>query len=134
MAPLLHRRVLLRALAAGLVPAALVPTPIAAGPKSDKVTLSEFKVSPSPKSISAGKVTFSVKNAGDDEHELVIIKTSTSASKLKVSSGRASERGKVAEVDDIAGGRSKSKTVTLKKGHYALICNLPGHYQQGMRA
>ncbi len=22
----------------------------------------------------------------------------------------------------------------LKKGHYALICNLPGHYQGGMHA
>ena len=24
--------------------------------------------------------------------------------------------------------------MTLKKGHYVLICNLPGHYSGGMRS
>ena len=26
---------------------------------------------------------------------------------------------------------SKSVTLTLKKGHYSLVCNLPGHYKGG---
>jgi uncharacterized cupredoxin-like copper-binding protein len=25
-------------------------------------------------------------------------------------------------------------TLNLKPGHYSLVCNLPGHYMQGMRA
>jgi len=122
------RRVLLATLAASLVP---VATALAGG--STKVTLDEFSTKASPKSVSAGKVTFSVKNAGGDKHELVIVKTSTSASKLKVSGGRASAKGEVAEIEDIAAGKTKKRTVTLKKGHYVLLCNLPGHYQQGMR-
>jgi len=122
------RRVAVVAAAATLIPAA---TALAGG--STSVSLDEFSTKASPKSASAGKVTFNVKNQGDDEHELVVIKTSTSASKLKVSGGRASEKGKVGEVEDIAGGKSKKLTLNLKKGHYVLLCNLPGHYQQGMR-
>jgi copper(I)-binding protein len=81
-----HRRVLLLGtlLAAALVAALLVAT-AHAGTKSSTVTLSEFKVSPSPKSVSHGKVTFTVKNKGDMKHELVVIKTSAAASKLSVS-------------------------------------------------
>jgi len=107
---------------------------MAASSKSVKVTESEFKVSPSPKTVSAGKVTFSVKNAGDVEHELVIVKTNTAASKLKVSNGRASTKGTVKQIKDIGSGTSKSASVTLKKGHYVLLCNIPGHYGEGMHA
>jgi uncharacterized cupredoxin-like copper-binding protein len=127
-----HRRVLLGAFAVVAVSAGVGSQALAAS--SVKVTLDEFKVAPSPKSASAGKVTFSVKNSGDDEHELVVIKTTTPASKLKVSGGRASTKGQVAEVEDIASGKTKKLTATLKKGHYVLICNLPGHYSGGMRA
>jgi uncharacterized cupredoxin-like copper-binding protein len=31
-------------------------------------------------------------------------------------------------------GKTKSKTLTLKKGHYALVCNIAKHYALGMRA
>ena len=123
------RRLLLAATAISVVPAA---SALAGG--TARVTMTEFTLKSSPSSATAGKVKFSVKNAGDDEHELVVLKTSTAASKLKVSGGRTSEKGKVAEIEDIGAGKSKSRTVTLKKGHYVLICNLPGHYQQGMRA
>src|SRR5215218_8576969 len=123
------RRILCAATLVSLVPAA---TALAGG--TAKLTMDEFSLKASPKAVTAGKVKFSVKNAGSDEHELVVLKTKTAASKLKVSGGRASESGEVAELEDIAAGKSKSKTLTLKKGHYVLICNLPGHYQQGMRA
>lgn len=124
----------LRRIALATVVVSLVPAAAALAGGTNRVTLDEFSVNASPKSISAGKVKFSVKNAGSDEHELVVLRTNTAASKLKVSGGRARTSGEVAAIKDIAGGRSKSRTVTLKKGHYVLICNLPGHYQQGMRA
>ena len=132
-----HRRVgllgLLAVLAA-VVAAVIVATTSDAASKSTKVTLSDFKVSASPKSVSAGKVSFTAKNAGDMEHELVIIKTGTSASKLKVSNNRVSEKGTVGEIEDIAAGKSKTHTFNLKKGHYVLLCNIPGHYKAGMHA
>jgi uncharacterized cupredoxin-like copper-binding protein len=128
MSLLSTRRVLAATALATLVPAA---SALAGG--STKVTLNEFSVKASPTSISSGKVKFTVKNAGDDRHELAVIKTSTKASKLKVSGGRVSEKGSVGEVSNIAGGKTKTLTLNLKKGHYVLLCNLPGHYQQGMR-
>ncbi len=78
--PLLpYRRIALGALVIALVPAAAA---LAGG--TTKVTMDEFTLKASPKSVTAGKVTFSVKNTGSDRHELVVLKTSTAASKLKV--------------------------------------------------
>jgi uncharacterized cupredoxin-like copper-binding protein len=120
-------------LAAAGVATALVAKAGAAA-KTDRVTLSEFKVSPSPKSIAHGRVTFIVSNRGDMEHELIVIRTSKRAARLPVSGGRASEKGAVGEVEDIAAGRSKRLSLNLRRGHYVLLCNLPGHYRSGMRA
>lgn len=128
-----HRRAGLLGAIAVLAAVTLASTSDAAS-KSTTVTLSEFKVSPSPKSVTHGKVTFTAKNTGTMEHYLIVIKTSTAASKLKVSDNRASEKGRVGKVDDIAAGTSKKLTLDLKKGHYVLICNIPGHYKAGMHA
>jgi uncharacterized cupredoxin-like copper-binding protein len=132
-----HRRAgLLDAIAvlAAVIAAVALASTSSAASKSTKVTLSEFKVSPSPKRLTHGKVTFTAENTGSMEHYLIVIKTSTAASKLKVSNHRASEKGRVGKVDDIAAGTSKKVTLNLKKGHYVLICNIPGHYAAGMHS
>jgi uncharacterized cupredoxin-like copper-binding protein len=100
---------------------------------SDNVKLSDFKVKPSKTTISHGKVTLNVSNSAGMEHELVVIRTSTKAAKLKIVNGRASEKGSVGEVE-LAAHKSKKLTLNLKKGHYALICNVGGHYMAGMHA
>ena len=125
---------LLGALLLAAVAAVAIAATASAGSKSASVTLSDGKVAVSPKSATHGKVTFSVKNKGEMEHELVVIKTTKAASKLPVSNRRASEKGEVGEVEDIAPGKSKKLAVKLAKGHYALICNIPGHYAAGMHA
>ena len=38
----------------------------------------------------------------------------------------------VDEVEDIAPGTSASLSLDLEPGTYAVICNLPGHYANGM--
>jgi uncharacterized cupredoxin-like copper-binding protein len=137
MSSISHRRVgLLGILAvlAAIIAAFAVATSSDAASNSSTVTLREFKLSPSPKSVSAGKVTFTVKNTGALEHEMAVIKTTKRASKLPVTGRRASEKGSVGEVEDIASGKSKKLTLNLKKGHYVLICNIPGHYKGGMRS
>jgi uncharacterized cupredoxin-like copper-binding protein len=107
--------------------AAAVPA-LAASTVNEK--LSEYKIS-GGSSAKAGAVTFKVKNAGDFKHELVVIKTNTKAAKLKVKGGRAVETGSVGEVE-VAGGKAKTLKLKLKKGHYALICNIGDHYSEGM--
>jgi uncharacterized cupredoxin-like copper-binding protein len=122
------------AAAATLAAAVLVATPATDAASTVSVKLSDFKVTPSKSSVAHGRVTFRVRNAAGMEHELVVIKTSRKAASLPTSSsGKASEKGSVGEVE-LGAGKSKSLTLNLEKGHYALICNVAGHYKAGMHA
>ena len=87
---------------------------------------------PSSSVAAAGRVTFAVKNMGTITHELVVLKTGKRADAL-LDGARASEAGNVGETGDLAAGGSNTFSVKLKAGHYALICNLPGHYSAGQR-
>jgi uncharacterized cupredoxin-like copper-binding protein len=121
--------------AAALAAAAvLVAVPATDAASSVGVKLSDFKIAPAKTSAAHGRVTFRVRNAAGMEHELVVIKTTRKAAALPTSSGgKASEKGSVGEVE-VGAHRTKSLTLNLKKGHYALICNIGGHYKAGMHA
>jgi uncharacterized cupredoxin-like copper-binding protein len=106
-----------------------VATP-AALPHNVPVSLKEFTITPTAKQAAAGKVTFNVKNDGTVTHEFVVLKTNKPAGSL-LKGDRADETGNVGETGDLAVGASKSITLNLPAGHYALICNLPGHYKAG---
>jgi uncharacterized cupredoxin-like copper-binding protein len=115
--------------------AATAPAPAAAAPAApaSAVTLSEFNVAPKPAAVAGGPVTFNVSNAGKVEHEFVVVKTSKPASDL-LKGGRADETGNVGEIGSVKPGQTKALKVNLAAGHYALICNLPGHYAAGQYA
>jgi uncharacterized cupredoxin-like copper-binding protein len=93
----------------------------------------EYALVPDPAQVPAGTVTFSVKNGGTMEHEMVVIRTDKAASDLAEANGEADETGAVDEIV-LAAGDSGELTVDLDAGHYALVCNLPGHYAAGMYA
>jgi len=97
-----------------------------------KATLTEMKIADSVSQVAAGKVTFTVINAGAVTHEYVVLKTLLPAAKLPVSGGRASEAGRVGETGDMPVGSTKTLTLNLKPGHYSIICNLAGHFLGGM--
>lgn len=86
--------------------------------------------------VKAGRVTLDVKNAADNdmEHELVLLRTDLADDALPVRKGQVLEHKlkKIGEVEDIAPGKSKRASFKLTPGHYALICNKPGHYAAGM--
>lgn len=103
--------------------------PAAAGPV--KVRLTDFKITPSASTVSAGKVTFDATNAGKAEHEMVVIRTDKKPSQLAKGDG-ASEAGSVGEISETKPGASKSVTLKLEPGHYVLLCNVPGHFKAGM--
>ena len=94
------------------------------------VTLREFAVMPSSTIGRAGHVTFNVRNAGAVPHEFVVLRTAKPAGDL-LKGSRADETGNVGETGDLQPGQAKTISLPLKPGHYALICNLPGHYQAG---
>ena len=83
-------------------------------------------------SVKAGEVNFDVRNDGNVPHELVVIKTDTDPANLPRKDGDADESGSVGEVDNVVAGETKAGTLNLQPGTYAIICNLPGHYKQGM--
>jgi len=97
------------------------------------VALREYSVAPSPAVGSAGKVTFNVRNAGAIPHEFVVLRTTKPAGSL-LKGAEADEAGNVGEIGDLQPGQTKTLSLSLKSGHYALICNLPGHYKAGQHA
>ncbi|HTN25323.1 MAG TPA: hypothetical protein VL120_15145 [Solirubrobacteraceae bacterium] len=113
--------------------AAPAPAPAVAPAASIGVTLREFTLAPDPSLGRAGRVTFKVANAGAIAHEFVVLRTTRPAASL-LKGKKADETGNVGEVGDVQPGATKTLVLTLKPGHYALICNLPGHYQAGQRA
>jgi uncharacterized cupredoxin-like copper-binding protein len=100
---------------------------------SVSVTEKEFKLTPKPASITAGKVTFKVKNVGTLDHELVVLKTTTAPAKLKVKNDRAVETGRVGKIV-VKKGKSATLALTLKNGKYVLLCNVKAHYKAGQFA
>lgn len=118
------------ALAAALVPATASSSQSAA---TIKLKMVEWDILPvTTTKTHPGKVTFVVRNAGKLTHEFVVIKSAKLADHLAAPGEReASEKGAVGEIEELKPGETKRVTLTLAKGHYSLICNLPGHYLQG---
>jgi hypothetical protein len=59
---------------------------VTAAPRGGKVSVTEkeWTIKPSGSSVSAGKVTFDAKNTGQEDHELVVLRTNTPAAKLPI--------------------------------------------------
>jgi uncharacterized cupredoxin-like copper-binding protein len=101
------------------------------------VTLADFTITPEESSASAGELTFDVTNDAEQTHEFVIFKTDLAADALPTDDeGLVDESGDgvelVDEIEDIEAGSTQSLTATLDAANYVFICNLPGHYTQGM--
>jgi len=63
----------------------------------------------------------------------VVIKTNKPAGNL-LKGKEADETGAIGELDGVKAGNARVLVLTMKRGHYALICNLPGHYKTGQFA
>ena len=86
---------------------------------SIKVTMSDFKFSPSSLSASAGKVTFYLVNAGAASHDMTI----------------TAPDGKQFKSELVQPGSAAIFTVdTLAAGSYKVFCSQPGHADSGMTA
>lgn len=88
-------------------------------------------------SASAGQVSFHVTNVTTDNitHEFVVVNTDLDSGALPVDAdGNVDEEQitVVDEVEDLEPGNSADLTVNLEAGHYVIMCNVEGHYKQGM--
>jgi uncharacterized cupredoxin-like copper-binding protein len=103
-----------------------------------QVTLRDFKIDLAATTVAPGTVRFTARNEGPSIHELEVfsVPAGVDPDHLPIEANVADTEGPglevVDEVEDIAPSTSVSLTVSLDPGTYILICNLPGHYQQGM--
>ena len=84
--------------------------------KSVSVSETEWKIALPSTTLTAGKYTFDVKNAGHIPHDLTINGPGVSNQKTSL----------------IDAGKSAKLTVELKSGSYDFYCSVPGHKQAGM--
>jgi uncharacterized cupredoxin-like copper-binding protein len=95
----------------------------------------------------AGNVTFTIKNVGTIEHELIVLKTNLPYNKLpvvdggdppapvKVGADKVSEDTNIGETGDPNLKPGDTRVFVIKKmvpGKYVLVCNIARHYGLGM--
>jgi uncharacterized cupredoxin-like copper-binding protein len=109
-----------------------VPVAVTAGDKSD----TEQFLTVEPVSVKAGSVTFTFKNTGTRQHEMIVLKTDEAVDQLKVdaATNKVSEDASVGEVSETDAGKTVVKSLDLVAGKYVLVCNIEKHYGQGMRS
>jgi uncharacterized cupredoxin-like copper-binding protein len=103
------------------------------------VTMQDDSITLSNDSPAAGELTFEGTNEGTMTHEfeIFLVPEGVDANALPVENNAAlaDEMLEVIdEVEDIAPGTSATLQVNLEAGSYAVLCNLPGHYANGMHA
>ncbi len=110
----------------------------AAGGTTVNATLKQWTLSLDKSSATSGEVTFSATNSGTIDHEFVVFKTDLAPDALPLSGSSVDEQAsgvtKKDEIAEFSPGTTKTLTLNLDPGKYVLICNVPGHYQQGLHA
>jgi uncharacterized cupredoxin-like copper-binding protein len=111
--------------------------PIGVPPSGTAIYLSEWSVG-LPTSMLAGQNNFAITNIGTIQHELLVFRTDLSASAVPVDkNGNIIENGPgvtlVSSGDKIDPGKTQTRVVDLTQpGTYLFVCNVPGHFKQGM--
>jgi uncharacterized cupredoxin-like copper-binding protein len=118
------------------------------GPSTLRVELGQWHID-TDATVAAGDVTFEVFNGGTMVHEMLVLKTDTPADQLPITDAGdppvpvATGADKVSEDDsigetgapDMQPGTTRTFTIKdMTPGHYVLVCNIAGHYANGMRA
>jgi uncharacterized cupredoxin-like copper-binding protein len=111
---------------------ALSPSPASGA----TVSLTEWKVTVAG-TIKSGKTDLTITNAGVAPHELLVFKSDLDPSAYPTdAAGDIKEKGAgvtlVSDGDNIDPAGSQTRSVDLAPGKYLFVCNIPGHFKQGM--
>lgn len=124
-------------IAALVVLACAAPIPEADITKGQiRADMREYAMGLTATEVRAGTVTFIARNAGSTAHDLVVLRTDLAPDKLPVDTQtqKAKEDGKQGAADQVSPGKSANLRLELPAGAYVVICNVPTHYQLGMRS
>ena len=98
--------------------------------------VTEWEVNVDQQKAPAGEVVFTVTNEGTIGHEFLVVKTDVADGDIELDGDHFSEENPsllvIDEIGEYAKETTESLTVTLEPGNYQLVCNLPGHYENGM--
>ena len=99
-----------------------------------EVSLRDDAVTLEPATAEAGSVTFAATNDGSVTHEIEVFSGDVDPATLPVEDNVASTEGLtlIDEIEDITPGSSADLTIDLEAGSYVVMCNLPGHFAEGM--
>ena len=110
-----------------------------------EVTLDEYSVVTDVDSLPEGPIKFDIKNAGDIEHELLIVRSDIPGAELPTKDDGSVDEGAGGvdvkhDIDDIEEGDETSRSFALDPGNYVLLCNIvedidgteTSHYARGM--
>lgn len=113
---------------------------VAPGAKTNDVggNLKEWSVGLDASVANAGEVTFTVTNNGTIGHEFLVVKTDIALGKIPLDGDHFAEPTDgievIDEIGEFAKGTTETLILTLAPGEYQIVCNLPGHYENGMYA
>ncbi|HEX4490335.1 MAG TPA: sulfocyanin-like copper-binding protein [Acidimicrobiia bacterium] len=107
---------------------------------SEKIVVHErsFRITLSRTTVNDGKIGFDVHNDASIGHEFVVFKTDLPADQLPLGKDGdvIEDSPELKDVVDsgsaLKPGSSRALFAHLEAGHYAVVCNLPGHYHDGM--
>ncbi|MCH7484129.1 MAG: hypothetical protein IIA90_03150 [Chloroflexi bacterium] len=110
-----------------------------------ELTLDEWSVVTDVDTLPEGPIKFDIKNAGEREHELLIVRSDIPGAELPTKDNGSfdDDAGGVDvkhDIDGIEGGDVTSRSYLLDPGNYVLLCNIvedidgaeTSHYAQGM--
>lgn len=97
----------------------------------------EWGIEVSAGKAKAGEVTFAIANYGTMQHEFLVTKTTFEPGKIPLGENNRfdEELEGIEVIDEIKEwpvNEAKVLTVNLEAGTYELLCNIEGHYANGM--
>ena len=101
---------------------------------------SEWKITLSAGTHTAGDVTFDLSNRGTIPHEFIVVATDKTAKELLADVDEVTNRIDEEKIDVVGeqpeydAATTNELTLTLPQGHYVVMCNIEGHYKNGMYA
>jgi hypothetical protein len=116
--------------------AALLIVPVAGAaqaPATLHADVAEWSVVPGSGVVPAGRVRLVVRNIGRQPHELIVVRTRQFGDTLQLRGDRAVATP-VAPRLLVSAGTTRTVVLTLARGSYLLVDNLPWHYWEGTSA
>lgn len=95
-----------------------------------RADVAEWSIVPSTGDVHAGVVRLVVRNLGSAPHQVTVVRTATFGARLHLEGARAIVRPLAASIV-VRPGRTATLVVSLKRGSYMLLDNLPWSYWKG---